>query len=218
MKSSGNWSLPEGMESSCMDGKEKGLYGDVCLYQETENGEAGGTDHRCAADKGTRYTCIRLLSQGRNGGRTSNKDSLTALGFRSALGAEFCCRERVRAGSWRTLAFSCVDAAFRAELRTLAKLGAAFYARHLWRLPFCRRSRRRISRRRRFACRMSDTATVAADAATALAAPGARSRRRSPSGRRRRIPRRVRHPSPAPPPSFWAASRRASAAWNCMYF
>ncbi len=42
MKSSGNWSLPEGMESSCMDGKEKGLYGDVCLYQKTENGKQEG--------------------------------------------------------------------------------------------------------------------------------------------------------------------------------
>jgi hypothetical protein len=42
MKSSGNWSLPEGMGSACMDGKEKGLYGDVCLYQKTENGKQEG--------------------------------------------------------------------------------------------------------------------------------------------------------------------------------
>jgi hypothetical protein len=42
MKTAGNWSLPEGMESACMDGKEKGLYGDVCLYQKTESGKQEG--------------------------------------------------------------------------------------------------------------------------------------------------------------------------------
>jgi hypothetical protein len=42
MKSSGSWNLPEGMKSACMDGKEKGLLGDVCLYQKTENGKQQG--------------------------------------------------------------------------------------------------------------------------------------------------------------------------------
>jgi hypothetical protein len=42
MKSSGNWDLPEGMKSPCMDGKEKGLPGDVCLFQKTENGKQHG--------------------------------------------------------------------------------------------------------------------------------------------------------------------------------
>ena len=42
MKSNGNWSLPEKMKSACMDGKEKGLPGDVCLYQKTENGKQHG--------------------------------------------------------------------------------------------------------------------------------------------------------------------------------
>lgn len=42
MKSSGHWSLPEGIDSACMDGKEKGLYGDVCLYQKTESGKQEG--------------------------------------------------------------------------------------------------------------------------------------------------------------------------------
>jgi hypothetical protein len=42
MKDSGNWSLPEGMETACFDGKEKGLYGDVCLYQKRENGRQMG--------------------------------------------------------------------------------------------------------------------------------------------------------------------------------
>lgn len=42
MKSSGNWSLPEDMKSACMDGKDKGIPGDVCLYQKTENGKQQG--------------------------------------------------------------------------------------------------------------------------------------------------------------------------------
>lgn len=43
MKGSGNWSLPEEADSAgCMDGKEKGLLGDVCLYQKTENGKQEG--------------------------------------------------------------------------------------------------------------------------------------------------------------------------------
>jgi hypothetical protein len=42
MKSSGNWSLPEGMKTACMDGKDKGIPGDVCLYQKTENGKQQG--------------------------------------------------------------------------------------------------------------------------------------------------------------------------------
>lgn len=42
MKSSGNWSLPNGMNSPCMDGNAKGLYGDYCLYQKTENGKQKG--------------------------------------------------------------------------------------------------------------------------------------------------------------------------------
>jgi len=42
MKSSGNWSLPQDMKSACMDGKEKGLPGEVCLYQKTENGKQQG--------------------------------------------------------------------------------------------------------------------------------------------------------------------------------
>ncbi|MEP6945812.1 MAG: hypothetical protein ABJA02_07840 [Acidobacteriota bacterium] len=42
MLSSGGWHLPEGMETSCFDGKEKGLYGDVCLYQKVEDGKQKG--------------------------------------------------------------------------------------------------------------------------------------------------------------------------------
>lgn len=42
MKSSGNWSLPQDMKSACMDGKDKGLPGDVCLYKKTENGKQQG--------------------------------------------------------------------------------------------------------------------------------------------------------------------------------
>ncbi len=42
MQSGGNWKLPEGMKSSCFDGKEKGLPGDVCLYQKTEDGKQKG--------------------------------------------------------------------------------------------------------------------------------------------------------------------------------
>ena len=42
MKASGNWSLPEGMKSPCLDAKEKGIQGNVCLYQKTENGKQEG--------------------------------------------------------------------------------------------------------------------------------------------------------------------------------
>ena len=42
MKASGNWSLPQDMKSPCMDGKEQGLPGDVCLYQKTEDGKQQG--------------------------------------------------------------------------------------------------------------------------------------------------------------------------------
>ena len=42
MKTSGNWSLPEGRKTPCMDGKEKGVSGDVCLFQKTENGKQEG--------------------------------------------------------------------------------------------------------------------------------------------------------------------------------
>lgn len=42
MKSSGNWSLPENMDSPCIDGKEKGLLGSVCLYQKEEDGKQKG--------------------------------------------------------------------------------------------------------------------------------------------------------------------------------
>ena len=42
MKSSGNWDLPQGMESPCADGKDKGMPGEVCLYQKTENGKQMG--------------------------------------------------------------------------------------------------------------------------------------------------------------------------------
>ena len=42
MKSSGNWSLPEGAKSPCMEGKEKGFSGEVCLFQKTENGKQEG--------------------------------------------------------------------------------------------------------------------------------------------------------------------------------
>lgn len=42
MKSSGNWDLPQGMESPCADGKDKGMPGEVCLYQKTENGKQEG--------------------------------------------------------------------------------------------------------------------------------------------------------------------------------
>ena len=42
MKSAGNWDPPEKAGAACMDGKEKGLYGNVCLYQKTENGKNKG--------------------------------------------------------------------------------------------------------------------------------------------------------------------------------
>jgi hypothetical protein len=42
MKSFGNWSLPEGMPSPCLNGKDKGIDGDVCLFQKTENGRQHG--------------------------------------------------------------------------------------------------------------------------------------------------------------------------------
>jgi hypothetical protein len=42
MKSSGNWSLPEGMKTPCLNGNDKGLDGDVCLYQKMENGRQQG--------------------------------------------------------------------------------------------------------------------------------------------------------------------------------
>jgi len=42
MKSFGNWSLPEGMKSPCLNGKDKGIDGDVCLFQKMENGRQQG--------------------------------------------------------------------------------------------------------------------------------------------------------------------------------
>lgn len=42
MKSGGNWGLPEGATSPCIDGREKGMYGDVCLFQKVENGRQEG--------------------------------------------------------------------------------------------------------------------------------------------------------------------------------
>jgi hypothetical protein len=42
MKSGGNWSLPQDLKSACVDGKEKGLPGEVCLYQKTEGGKQQG--------------------------------------------------------------------------------------------------------------------------------------------------------------------------------
>ncbi len=42
MKSAGNWSLPQDMKTPCLNTKDKGLDGDVCLYQKTENGKQQG--------------------------------------------------------------------------------------------------------------------------------------------------------------------------------
>lgn len=42
MKSSGNWELADGMKSPCIDGSEKGLPGNVCLFQKTEDGKQKG--------------------------------------------------------------------------------------------------------------------------------------------------------------------------------
>lgn len=42
MKSTGNWSLPQDMKSPCLSGSDKGLDGDVCLYQKSEDGKQKG--------------------------------------------------------------------------------------------------------------------------------------------------------------------------------
>ncbi len=42
MKSDGNWSLPKDMKEPCLSGKDKGVDGDICLYQKVEDGKQKG--------------------------------------------------------------------------------------------------------------------------------------------------------------------------------
>ena len=42
MKSSGNWNLPKDMKEPCLSGKDKGVDGDICLFQKEEDGKQKG--------------------------------------------------------------------------------------------------------------------------------------------------------------------------------
>src|SRR5947209_2695569 len=38
MKGGGDWSLPKDMKEPCLSGKDKGVDGDICLFQKEEGG------------------------------------------------------------------------------------------------------------------------------------------------------------------------------------
>ncbi|MBV9242998.1 MAG: hypothetical protein JO314_13420 [Acidobacteria bacterium] len=42
MKSDGNWDIPKDMKDPCLAAKDKGVDGDICVFQKTENGRQKG--------------------------------------------------------------------------------------------------------------------------------------------------------------------------------